>query len=324
MLHRIAAATALALTLCLTACAPKVSIFGDNGQPLKETVLEEGAEGKVAVISLDGFITDSPERGIFGPRPSPIDELVTRLRVAEKDEAVKAVVIKIDSPGGTVTASDIAYHEISRFREKTGKKVVACLMNTATSGGYYAALAADSIVAHPTTVTGSVGVIYVLPKVHGLMDKVGVSVDVAKSGRNKDMGSPFREAGEEEQELFRTIINDMADRFAELVQERRKPSEAAMETIRTARIFTARQAADLGMVDRIVHLEGAFEEAAKLGGLKGDPTVVAYRRTLYPDDTAYNSMSAAARPVSLFGADVTHLLPPPSGFHYLWTGAESR
>lgn len=314
----------LTLVVFVVGCAPKVSLFGDNEQPLKEVVLEEGGDAKIAVLSLEGFISASARKGLVNRRPSVIDELVTRLNVAEKDPAVKAVVLKIDSPGGTVTASDIAYHELMRFRERSGKKVVACLMDTAASGGYYAALAADSIVAHPTTVTGSVGVIFVMPKVHGLMDKVGVEVDVAKSGSDKDMGSPFRPSTQQEKAMFQAIIDDMAERFAGLVRERRDPTPEAMQTIRTARIFTAAQAKALGMIDRIDHMEGAFDEAARLAGVEGDPTVVAYRRTIYPDDTPYNSLSAASPTGSLLGADVSRLLPPPAGFHYLWTASGSE
>ncbi|GAB7021671.1 signal peptide peptidase SppA [Salidesulfovibrio brasiliensis] len=307
------------LIVLVAGCAPKVSLFGDNEQPLKEVVLEEGADAKVAVMSLDGFISASARRGMLSRRPSVVDELVMRLRAAEKDPLVRAVVVKINSPGGTVTASDIVYHELTRFRERTGKKVVACLMDTAASGGYYAALAADSIVAHPTTVTGSVGVIFVMPKVHGLMDKVGVEVDVTKSGTDKDMGSPFRPATERERAMFQTIIDGMAERFTGLVRERRSPGDEAMTTIASARIFTAQQAKALGMVDRIAHLEGAFEEAAAQAGIEGEPTIIAYRRTVYPDDTPYNSLSAASPAGNLFGADVSTLLPPPPGFHYLWT-----
>lgn len=304
----------------LVGCAPKVSLFGDSEQPLQETVLREGTDAKIAVISLEGFISDSARRGFMSQRPSVIDELVTRLRLAAEDDTVKAVVVKIDSPGGSVTASDIAYHELNRFREKTGKKIVACLMDTAASGGYYAALAADSIVAHPTTVTGSVGVIFVMPKFHGLMDKVGVDIDVAKSGSEKDMGSPFRPETEQEKELFQQIIDEMADRFVSLVKERRKPSSEALREIRTARIFTAAQALKLHMVDRIGHMEAAFDEAAKAADINEKATIIAYRRTLYPDDTPYNSLSASMPGTSIFGAELSSLLPPPAGFHYLWTG----
>ena len=107
-------------------------------------------------------------------RPSQVQEVVSRLRRAEKDEEVKAVLLEINSPGGSITASDILYHEIMDFKERTGARVVAALMDVAASGGYYIALPADRIIAHPTTITGSVGVILVQPKVTGLMDKLGL------------------------------------------------------------------------------------------------------------------------------------------------------
>ncbi len=180
-------------------CAtPKIQMFTDSSDPYKEFTLEGSQTPKVLVIQANGQIDEGPSRGLLRDRPGMVPDIVSQLRLAEKDKDIGAVVIKINSPGGSVTASDVLYHELKTFKEKTGVKMVAVFMGIAASGGYYIALPADRIVAHPTTITGSVGVIFLQPKVEGLMEKLGVEVDVSKSGDKKDMGSPFRPSTAEE------------------------------------------------------------------------------------------------------------------------------
>ncbi len=173
----------------LPGCAPKIKLFAATStEPLKEFVVEGEGEGKLALIHLTGFLMDQPRPGLLRPTPSQVQELVSALKLASLDVEVKGVVLAINSPGGTTTASDILYHEIMEFKRRTGKKVVVAMFDVAASGGYYAALPADWILAHPTTITGSVGVIFMRPKLHGLFDKIGVDVEVSKSGVDKDMG----------------------------------------------------------------------------------------------------------------------------------------
>lgn len=312
---------ALALLLfVLPGCAPKVKLFAaKNTEPLQEQVLEGEGDGKVALIHLSGFLTSQHSQGVLRASPSPVQELVSALELAEADEAVGAVVLAIDSPGGTTTAADVIYHEITRFKERTGKKVVVSMLDVAASGGYYAALPADWIMAHPTTVTGSVGVIFMRPKLVGLMDKVGVDVEVTKSGRDKDMGSPFRPTSPEEQALFQAIIDDFADRFHALVQHHRALSPDALATVKTARVFTASQAKAVGLVDQVGYIQDAFAKARSLSGLTEDAQVVTYRRDRYPNDNPYNTMSATdAAKLNLLGVDAGYLMPPKAGFYYVW------
>ena len=174
------------------------NLWPDRTKPLKERVLEGKAEGKVAIIPITGFISESPRRELIGKEPSLVQEVVAQLRLAEKDPEVKAVLLKVASPGGTVTASDLLYHEIMAFKERKKAKIIVMMMSTAASGGYYVSLPADVIYAHPTTITGSIGVIFLRPTVTTLMDKVGVTVEINKTGKNKDMGSPYRTASPEE------------------------------------------------------------------------------------------------------------------------------
>ena len=141
--------------ILLVACAsPRITLFSDASDPLREVTLDGTADDKILVVPITGVITDSPKSRLTRTMPGMVQEVVSHLRLAEKDDRVKVVLFKIDTPGGTTTASDILYHEIAAFKQRTGKKVVVCMMNLATSGGYYVSLPADVIMAHPTTVTG--------------------------------------------------------------------------------------------------------------------------------------------------------------------------
>ncbi len=317
---RLAPACALVLILALAACSPKIKLFSDELDELQECVLEGDQDKKVLVIPVAGVISDEARKGWFSSRPSMVQDIVSQLRLAAEDTNVKAVVLKIDSPGGTTTASDILYHEITRFKVKTGAKVVAAMMDVAASGGYYVALPADRILAHPTTITGSVGVIFVRPKAYGLMDKVGLGVEVSKSGTNKDIGSPFREETEEERGIFQSIVRSEADRFLGLVRERRNPTPEAMAEIATARIFSADQAVGLGLVDQVGYLPDALDAAKSLAGLPDKAKVVIYRRTPSPDDNVYNSATtrAGTSPVLMDLGMQNWLHAPSAGFYYLW------
>lgn len=310
----------MTLFFILPGCAPKVKLFAaQSTEPLKEFVIQGNGDGKLALIHLSGFLETQPKQGILRAKPSQVQELTSMLRLAEKDEQVKGVVIAIDSPGGTTTASDILYHEIADFKRRTGKKVVAAMMDVAASGGYYAALPADWILAHPTTITGSVGVIFLRPKVQGLFDKIGVEVEISKSGRDKDMGSPFRPTTPEEEALLQAIIDDFAGRFHMLVARHRKLTPANMETVKTARVFTAKQAKAVGLIDQVGYIQDAFAKSIEISGLSKNAQVVAYRRDTYPDDNPYNTMTATGvGKLNLLGVDTGLLMPPKAGFYYVW------
>lgn len=303
---------------------PKLHLFPDPGEPLREFTLQGTGRHKVAVIPVRGTISDRPKKSLFRQGPSVVQEVVSQLRVAEKDPSVRAVVLKVDSPGGTVTASDVLYHEIMAFKERTGAVVVSAMMQTATSGAYYISLPADAIVAHPTTVTGSTGVIFLRPKVRGLFDKIGIDVEVSKSGRLKDMGSPFRGATGEEEEILQGMIDELAERFLVLIARHRALEERALEEVSTARVYLAPEALDLGLVDEVGYLQDALARARTLGGLPEDARVVVYRRTAYAEDNLYNTATlqesgGQTRLVDLGPADTLGTLE--AGFHYLWLPA---
>ncbi len=317
---------AMVVLILVTACSgPRVKLFTDESEPLKEFTLEGSGTDKILLIPVNGLISDIPKKGIIRTSSSMVEQIVSQINKAEKDKRIKAVLLKINSPGGTITASDLLYHEISSFKERTGSKIVVSMMDVATSGAYYMSLPADLIMAHPTTVTGSVGVIFLQPKVSGLMDKIGLSVDVKKFGKNKDMGSPFRDSSEEEQKLTQKAVNDFGERFLRLVQKHRKPEQQALLEISTARVFMADNALKLGLVDKIGYLSDAVQETKKLAGVSADARVVVYRRTEFPDDNYYNIADVASEnlSVSVINIELPESLSLKTGFYYLWPGAIS-
>jgi protease-4 len=313
-----------ALCASLVAAAGCVStrgIFEPESSPLKEYTLQGSGKEKVLLVPIDGFISDMRNEGFLQSSPSMLQEVVAALRKAARDKAVRAVVLKIDSPGGTVTASDLLYEEIREFGEKTGVTIVVSMMSVAASGGYYIALPADHIVAHPTTVTGSVGVLFVQPKVAGLMDKIGVEVEVSKSGEMKDMGSPYRQSTEEETRIMEGLTEKLGKRFIDLVAEHRKLDGDRLKEVASARVYLAGDALELGLVDSLGAPKDAIAKAKELARIPNESRVIVYRRKSYADDNLYNTAVSAFQTGK--GALVDFGLPDPlfrlkAGFYYLW------
>lgn len=315
------------LLLFCCACSPRITLFPVPAEtPLKERIVNghstNGKKGKILMIPLRGFITDYPMSGLLGPRPSMVQDVVSQLRLARSDANIKAVVLMVNSPGGTITASDILYHEISSYKRDTGAVIAACFLDLATSGAYYASLAADYIVAHPTSITGSVGTIMLKPELHGLMKKIGVDVKAYKSGELKDMGSMFREAAPREHELFEDIIHDLNRRFLYLAKTRRHLSRKKIQIVATGRLFTAQQAQDAGLVDQLGYTDDVLGMVRTLSGLPKDAPVIAFRRTRTANDNEYN-ITNTAEFTSLPLVDLGPLSPSNlrTGFYYLWQPA---
>ncbi|MGD0279609.1 MAG: signal peptide peptidase SppA [Smithella sp.] len=317
----------LAVIVCvaLMACSgPNINIFNVAREPLREYTLYGSGKNKILLIPINGTISDAPDKDLFQTEPSMVELVVAQLNKAANDEKVKTVLLEINSPGGTITASDFLYHEILSFKEKTGKKVAVAMMDYAASGGYYISLPADEIIAHPTTVTGSVGVIFLRPKFFGLMDKIGLGVDVKKFGRDKDMGSPFRESTDEEQKLMQKMVDEFGDRFVQLVQKHRHLNAESLAEVTTARVFTANEALKLGLVDKIGYLDDAINEARKIAKLTAaDTRVVVYRRVEVPEDNYYNAatVSAGKSNLPLINLDLSESMHLRTGFYYLWPAA---
>ena len=320
-MQKILAAVLLVILIFIIGCAaPKIRLFPSQADPLREFTLEGKSAPKILVVPIRGIISDAPREGFVRTRPSIVQEVVAQLRRAEEDEEIKAVILKIDSPGGSVTASDILYSEIAAFKKRTGVKVVVAMMGVAASGGYYIALPADYILAHPTTLTGSIGVIFARPKVTGLMQKIGVAVEVNKSGVDKDMGSPFRQTSAAEEKIFQDLTDRLGVRFVDLVARHRKLEPEVVAQISTARVYLANEALELGLVDGIGYLDSAVGQAKKLAGLAEDAKVIVYRRTEYPDDNIYNTSTRYGDgKVSLISMELPGSLNQvQTGFFYLW------
>ncbi len=313
----------LAFVFVLTygCAAPEVKLFTDATTPLQEFTLQGTEEGKVLVIPISGIISDTPNERFLRTMPSMVQEVVSQLRLAEKDNEVKVILLKIDSPGGSTTASDLLYHEIIDFKKRKNVKIVVSMMGIAASGGYYISLPADFIMAHPTTVTGSIGVIFIHPMVANLMDKIGLDVKVNKSGKNKDMGSPFRLATVEEKKILQNLTDELGQRFINLVAKHRNLDKEVLDKIATARVYLAEEAFQLGLVDQIGYLSEAILQAKKMAGLSENAKVVAYRRTKYPNDNLYNTSTTkfSGHGISLVDLGLPEIATHHQiGFYYLW------
>ncbi len=214
---------------------------------------------RIALVRVEGPILDSKD---------VIDELKGHV----KDPSIKAIVLRIDSPGGAVAPSQEIYEEIRKAVTK--KKIVVSMGSVAASGGYYIAAPATRIVANPGTLTGSIGVIMEIPNVEGLMNKIGVKTEVIKSGRHKDIASVFRGIKKEEREILQGVLDNVHEQFIKAVAEGRKMLIEDVKRIADGRVFTGEQALKAGLVDEIGNLEDAVKAAAKLTGIKGEPSVV--------------------------------------------------
>jgi len=285
---------------------------------MKAVVVEESPRWfeiyRVALIDVDGFLSSDGGWRLLGG--TTVAEVKEKLKRAADDWRVRAVVLRIDSPGGEVSASDQIYREVLQFRAQTGKPVVAALMGTAASGAYYAALAADVIVASPTTVTGSVGVVIDLVNAEKLLARIGVQTEVVKSGPKKDMGSYARGLTREEREILQNINRSLFERFVAVLREGRPSmTDEDIATISDGRVVTARQALELHMVDRIGYLEDAIAEAERLAGI-GGADVILYRP--FPSYTSNIYAGPAGQALVLEALDLLLRRRAPT-FLYLWS-----
>jgi protease-4 len=312
------ASIALALTGCMSFNSVDLSL-GRPFQEYEEKLVENdlSTPDKIAVIDVDGVIHDETEQGLLHSRESTVVSVLEKLKKAEADPHVKAVILRIDSPGGAITASDILYEEIRAFKARKSVPVVAAFMGVAASGGYYIACACDRIVAHPTTITGSIGVIALHVSLAGLLEKAGVKVVALKSGAHKDTGSIFRDLDDAERQVLQAMIDDMHARFVNVVARGRASSltESQARELADGRIYTADQAARAKLVDRVGYLKDAVDEAKSLAGLKGAKLVLYTRRP----ETAENAYSSTNASMSQ-DLGVTDLARRVLGFrlYYLW------
>lgn len=275
------AASAIALAGAGCIYAPLDLDLEDFGKVQEVTLIDGPVDSKLLLLRIDGEISDHAEpEGLFGVSESMVARVRDVLDLAKEDERVKGLIVRIDSPGGGVTASDIIYREILDWKRKTEKPVVALFMDVAASGGYYVAQAADRIIAHPTCLTGSIGVVAMLPNLSGLAGKVGVDVHVIKSGALKDMGNPFRPFEPAEREVFQKLIDDMYAKFVNVVHDgRRRAGLTRDDVLRLAdgRVYTAADAKNARLIDDIGYFPEAIAAAKRLAKIE-KARVVTYER----------------------------------------------
>jgi protease-4 len=307
----------LALAPLVSACI-SLELPGGVPQPLVETTVFGESGPKILMVQIDGVLNDESDSSWYGlRRENPVARVREELDRARRDNQIAALLIRIDTPGGTVTASDLIYQEILRFKQERSLPVIAQLMGMATSGGYYVAMSADTIVAHPTTVTGSIGVIFAGVNLSGLMAKYGVADQTITSGPYKDTGTPLRPMRPDERAQIQSVIDDMYDRFVEVVRKGRPQLDAqAVSRLADGRIYSAPQALANGLVDKMGDVEEAVAVARERAGI-ADARVVTYHR---PREFRKNLFTAQA-PVEA-SPQVEWPLPrfhlPQPAFLYLW------
>jgi protease-4 len=307
----------IGMVLITAGCTFRVDFLGESR--MQEVVLiKSPAKEKVLVIDVEGMISTLAPGNIFNREGDMLSQVYARLQRAGEDKLVRGIILRLDTPGGDVTSSDILYREVLKFKKRTGLPVVGLMMGVAASGGYYVASACDAIIAHPSTITGSIGVISLFPDVEGLLSKVGVKIQVIKSGELKDAGSPFRNLSEQEQRLFQGIIDELYEGFLNVIHEKRK-DVLTLEEIRDladGRVYTAAQALKLQLIDEV----GYFDEAlARVLSLARVPSarVVAY--TYYPKRQSNLYASKMENPSLFDQKSIADAFPTlRSGFYYLW------
>jgi protease-4 len=235
---------------------------------------------KIAIVEVRGVITQSS--GV-------IEELQQYLA----DDGVKAIILRVDSPGGGVGPSQEIYREIMRIKSSSKKKVVTSMGSVAASGGYYIASASDLIVANPGTITGSIGVIMQFSNFEDLLKKIGVKGVVLKSGEHKDIGSPFREMTPEEKRIMQEVLDNVHQQFIQAVADGRKLDRSKVAQIADGRILTGEQAKNLGLVDQLGNLQDTIDITAKLAGIVGKPNILYPKRRISIWDLLIRDMASA-------------------------------
>lgn len=243
---------------------------------------------RVAIVELLGPINSS-------------ENIVRQLKKYKENDSVPAIVLRINSPGGGVAASQEIYEEVKRVRE-TGKKIVASFASVAASGAYYIACAADTIVANPGTLTGSIGVIFEFPNTEELFQKIGIRFEVVKSGKFKDIGSPTREMTEEERTLLQELIDDTYDQFVDVVVSNRGLDREDVLELADGRVFSGRQGYGYGFIDVLGDYEDSILLAGQMAGIEGDPkTIREWRKKITVWDVLLDKLDMVG--------DQSHLIP---------------
>jgi protease IV len=273
---------------------------------------------KVAILDVDGLLLNLNLTGPYSTGENPVDLFREKLDRAAADPCVCAVVVRINSPGGAVTATDVMWHDLQAFRERTHRPVVACLMDLGCSGGYYLATASDVILANPTTITGGIGVVMNVWNLEDALGTFNIRTQFIKAGPHIDTGNMAKHLDPESRRLLQRMADQLHERFQYVVRRQRPRLDPAEGTTMDGRILSASEALDLGLIDRIGYLDDAIETARQLAGQPGAGVVLLHRcndvaRTPYAT-TPNVPLQATWIPFSVPGADRSRW---PT-FLYLW------
>ncbi|TGL59589.1 signal peptide peptidase SppA [Leptospira sarikeiensis] len=296
--------------------------------PKEKLVTGSSTEGldKILLIPIEGEISDKKSSGSFlsGDKDSIVSRIKTYLSMAEKDPAIKAVILKIDSPGGSVTASDLIHHEILEFKKRKNVPVLSLFMDTAASGAYYLSMATDHIQAHPTTITGSIGVLRFGINAKEALDKLGIKSSTIRSGPNKATGNPVEEFTPEQKKVFQDIIMENYERFLSIIKKGRpKIKESELRKLADGRIYSANQALENGLIDSIGYFEDAVVQVTKLPGYKPSsgqaPKIVFYSYKGPTPENFYQIDSDTSTGPTLLESLLPFRISPDHKIHYLFS-----
>lgn len=316
-----------AFLLSLPACGPLTLTIGGSvaDDPLTATIVEsEGGyrPARVAMIDVSGVLYNARRREILSIGENPAALLHEKLEKARTDKRVKAVLLRLNTPGGTVTASDTMYRQLLRFKKRSGKPIVALMMDVAASGGYYLACAADHVVAHPTTVTGSIGVIVQTISFKPALGRLGIEAEAITSGSNKDAGSPLSELTDEHRQVLHSMVDDFYQGFLDVVRRARPdiPPDR-FEQVTDGRILSGEAALSAGLVDSVGDLYDALNVTKKLAKIERAELIV-YHRPTNPVRTPHAAAPTGVphtTQINLAQINLDEAFPGvSSGFFYLW------
>lgn len=313
---KILANIALLVSLSLITGCIGIDLGSILNPPLVEQELERKgswASRKIAILDITGDITDG-DIGFFGGNVTKPSEVAAILRLIEQDPKVSAVLLRINSPGGEVSATDTIYHELMELKRRKGIPIYASCRSLACSGAYYIAASADKIYCQPTSIVGSIGVIARIPNFKELAGKVGYSETIFKSGVMKDMGHPLKDMSKEERDVFQNLVNHHYERFLDCVinsRGKKVGTRAKLRKIADGRVYTSDNALKLGLVDEVAYLPDVVDKLAIEAGLTAY-RVVTYHRGQSTEASLYSSTTRFDR--------VLHSIAGPraTGFYYLW------
>lgn len=307
-------------TLMLQGCI-SVKLFDEQ---LQTVTVEKGSgfgRSKIAIIDVSGVLTDSGPGSGFMNSDSSVVSLSKKLDYLKKDSRIKALVLRVNSPGGGVTASDIMYNMLSTFSEEEKIPVYVSMQSVAASGGYYISMAAKEVYATPTSITGSMGVIATFPEVDGLMGKVGLSMNAITSGKNKDTGAFYKKMTAEDRALYQAVVDEMYGQFLDVIAKNRTNlTPEQVKTLADGRIYTAQQAYSEGLIDGVLYLEDVVERVKVNEKLSNAEVILIKQGSASANDTVYASAPTTTNQYNLLNIqmDRWQALGHNEVFSYLW------